>query len=84
MAILAGCDYNVVTVGTFGWWAAFLGGDAKGGKVLYYDSEFVMKHQVNDGNVFSEDSYPPSWVAFGDNGNATGHIRTKKRPRNAS
>jgi len=67
MAILAGCDHNVVTVGTFGRWTAFLGGDAKGGEVLYYDSEFVMKHQVNNGNVVFEDFYPPSWVAFGDN-----------------
>jgi len=65
MAILAGCDHMVMTVGTFGWWAAYLGADAKGGEVVYYDSEFKMDHPNNNGNVVLADYYPERWVAMG-------------------
>ena len=64
MAILAGCHHIILSVGTFGWWAAFLGPDAKGGTVVYYDSEFVMEHKVNNGNVVLSDFYPPNWIAM--------------------
>ena len=66
MAILAGCDHMIMTVGTFGWWAAYLGADARGGEVVHYDSEFVMEHPINKGNVVSKDYYPERWVAMGD------------------
>lgn len=62
MAILVGCDHIVLSVGTFGWWAAYLGADAKGGEVVYYDSEFIMDHRINKGNVVLEDYYPESWM----------------------
>ena len=65
MAVLAGCDHMVMTVGTFGWWAAYLGADAKGGEVVYYDSEFKMEHPTNKGNVVFEDYYPEGWIAMG-------------------
>jgi len=65
MAILAACDHMVITAGSFGWWAAYLGADAKDGEVIYYDSEFVMEHQINKGNVVREDFYPGSWMAMG-------------------
>jgi hypothetical protein len=65
MAILAGCDHMVMTVGSFGFWAAYLGADAKGGEVVYYDSEFKMEHPTNKGNVVLEDYYPEGWVAMG-------------------
>ena len=65
MAILVGCDHMVMTVGTFGWWAAYLGADAKGGEVVYYDSQFKMVHPTNKGNVVLEDYYPEGWVAMG-------------------
>tara|TARA_Y100000389_G_scaffold138216_2_gene135915 strand:- start:3881 stop:7276 length:3396 start_codon:yes stop_codon:yes gene_type:complete len=64
MAILSACDHIILSVGTFGWWAAFLGADAKGGTVLYYDSEFVMEHKINRGNVVLEDFYPHKWIAM--------------------
>ena len=65
MAILAGCDHMVMTVGTFGWWAAYLGADANGGEVVYYDSEFRMEHPCVKGNVVLADYYPERWVAMG-------------------
>lgn len=65
MAILAGCNHMVMTVGTFGFWGAFLGANAKGGEVVYYDSQFKMVHPTNKGNVVLEDYYPEGWVAMG-------------------
>eukprot|EP00284_Hemiselmis_tepida_P017536 CAMPEP_0174923918 /NCGR_PEP_ID=MMETSP1355-20121228/6900_1 /TAXON_ID=464990 /ORGANISM="Hemiselmis tepida, Strain CCMP443" /LENGTH=3102 /DNA_ID=CAMNT_0016169659 /DNA_START=138 /DNA_END=9443 /DNA_ORIENTATION=+ len=65
MAILAACDHMVVTVGSFGWWAAYLGADAKGGEVVYYDSAFDMEHPTNQGNVLLADYFPPGWTAMG-------------------
>lgn len=62
---LATCDHLVLTVGTFGWWAAYLGAGAKGGEVVYYDSEFKMEHPTNKGNVVFEDYYPAGWTAMG-------------------
>lgn len=64
MAVLASCDHVVLTVGTFGWWAAFLGAHRNGGKVVYYKDEFVMEHKVNKGNVVKEDYYPKEWKEF--------------------
>ena len=65
MAILAGCDHMVLTVGSFGWWAAYLGAGAKGGEVVYYDSVYKMKHPTNKGNVVLRDVYPDGWMAMG-------------------
>jgi len=62
MAVLASCDHMILTVGTFGWWAAFLGAHKRGGKVIYYKDEFNMQHQVNKGNVVKEDYYPENWI----------------------
>ena len=69
MAILARCDHIVLTVGTFGWWSAFLGADIRGGEVVYYDSVFDMHHPINKGNVVPEDYYPVGWTALGAGGN---------------
>ena len=65
MAILAACDHIAITCGTFGWWAAYLGADQKGGEVVYYDSGFDMDHPTNRGNVVLVDYYPPGWQQMG-------------------
>lgn len=67
MAILAACDHLILSAGTFGWWAAFLGPDAKGGTVVYHDSEFVLHHRVNKNNVVLSDFYPKNWIAMSSN-----------------
>eukprot|EP00520_Triparma_pacifica_P014801 CAMPEP_0118637014 /NCGR_PEP_ID=MMETSP0785-20121206/2931_1 /TAXON_ID=91992 /ORGANISM="Bolidomonas pacifica, Strain CCMP 1866" /LENGTH=627 /DNA_ID=CAMNT_0006528181 /DNA_START=219 /DNA_END=2103 /DNA_ORIENTATION=+ len=71
MAVLAACDHNIITVGSFGWWTAFLGADAKGGEVVYFDSEFVMDHPINKGNVVVADFYPSEWIPMGGGGEET-------------
>ena len=35
MAILAQCNHIIISTGSFGWWAAFLGADMHGGLVMY-------------------------------------------------
>ena len=65
MALLAACDHHVVSAGTFGWWAAFLGAQT-GGEVVYYDGEFDMEHPTSKRGVVLADYYPEGWVAMGD------------------
>jgi galactoside 2-L-fucosyltransferase 1/2 len=68
MAILSACDHIILSVGTFGFWAAYLGADSReNGTVVYYDSEFVLvKNFKEQGRLQPEDYYPPGWIAIGD------------------
>jgi hypothetical protein len=60
LAILANCDGVVITVGTFGWWGAFL----SRGLVLYYHEEFKMDHRTNKDHVVKTDYYLPTWSGW--------------------
>lgn len=60
MAILSLCDGIILTVGTFGWWAAWLAKDAR---VVYYDNVFKLDHPTNKGKVRYEDHFLPEWSA---------------------
>ena len=58
LALLAACDHNVVSLGTFGWWGAWLAG----GQVLYHQ-EFEPNHRINvDGKAVPADYYPRQWI----------------------
>jgi galactoside 2-L-fucosyltransferase 1/2 len=61
MAILVACDGVIMSLGTFGWWGAYLGG----GSVVYYTEEFDMKHPQNRGHINKDDYYLPSWKGIG-------------------
>jgi len=75
MAILSTCDHIVLSVGTFGWWSAYLGPDSRpGGIVVYYEHEFVVGISTNEGRVQLEDYYPPHWVSIGDNNETTPRV----------
>ena len=54
-AILRRCQHMITSVGSFSWWAAYLGPYQTGGRVLYYD-EWKRAH--------GEDVayFPPEWV----------------------
>ena len=66
MAIMASCVDITMTVGTFGWWAAWLGPHQRGGEVVFYRHEFNLDHAINKGKVVEADYYPSTWTPMGD------------------
>lgn len=65
LVALARCDSIILSVGTFGWWAAFLGPHMRRGTVIYYRDEWNLQHRINMPNrVVTTDYYPPYWLAF--------------------
>jgi hypothetical protein len=67
LAILIECDHMILSVGTFGWWGAYLGADSRlGGECVRYDSEFVEDHVANIGKITIVEYFPPNWIPLGD------------------
>jgi len=60
MAILSLCDGIILTLGSFGWWGAWL---AAGARVVYYSNVFNLDHPTNTGKVSYEDHFMPGWTA---------------------
>ena len=62
MALLAQCNHSVITVGTFGWWGAWLAG----GETLYFN------HPAREGSYWyiynkdPEDHFWPTWIGMDD------------------
>jgi hypothetical protein len=57
MATLAACDHAIITAGTLGWWAAYLGPDARlGGMVVYFAGE-------GDAVESPQEFFPPHWIS---------------------
>eukprot|EP00547_Thalassionema_nitzschioides_P004233 CAMPEP_0194218100 /NCGR_PEP_ID=MMETSP0156-20130528/23014_1 /TAXON_ID=33649 /ORGANISM="Thalassionema nitzschioides, Strain L26-B" /LENGTH=211 /DNA_ID=CAMNT_0038947337 /DNA_START=446 /DNA_END=1081 /DNA_ORIENTATION=- len=59
MAILSFTDHHILSVGSFGWWSAWL---SKPGEVLYYKDAINLNHPTNIGQFISEDYYPDAWT----------------------
>ncbi len=70
------CDHIIMTVGTFGWWAAWIMQHRNNGTVLYYQDM-----QLSPGMHNHADYYPPSWLRYDSRGiyslNETGFSLTK-------
>ena len=61
LALLSACNHSVMTVGTFGWWAAWLAE----GEVVYFDEPYDKETKL--GRRFSSDNYfPTHWIPMGD------------------
>ncbi|CAL1534250.1 unnamed protein product [Lymnaea stagnalis] len=60
-AVLSSCDHGIVSVGTYGWWAAWL----TGGHVIYY-TKFPVEGSHEAIHFVREDYYPPAWIAVDD------------------
>jgi galactoside 2-L-fucosyltransferase 1/2 len=60
LALMAQCEHHVVTIGTFGWWGAWLG--TKAHSITLYHNEFVMTHPNRVNSVKLDDYYPPRWI----------------------
>lgn len=61
---LTQCHHIILSVGTFGWWSAFLGSHQRGGDVIYYHNEFAQNHVINKGKVIPEDYYLQNWISL--------------------
>jgi galactoside 2-L-fucosyltransferase 1/2 len=61
LAILSHCDHMILTVGTFGWWGAWLG---MAENVVYNQDAIVLDHATNRGQIRLEDYYPPMWTGI--------------------
>lgn len=57
MALLSACNHSIITVGTYGWWSAFL----TGGRTVYYKNFPTPSSHI--ASVFDKnDYYPPDWI----------------------
>jgi galactoside 2-L-fucosyltransferase 1/2 len=59
LAVLAACNHTITTVGTFGWWAAFLAGG-----LTIYDATFPAPNTEIASDFRAEDYYPPHWIGL--------------------
>lgn len=59
LAILASCNHTIFTVGSFGWWAAYLAG----GMTVYYKDYPVNGSELSKG-FRAADYFHPSWVGL--------------------
>ncbi len=59
LAILALCDHTIMSVGSFGWWAAWLAG----GTTLYYKN-WPEKYSELYYKVDKESYFPAEWIAL--------------------
>lgn len=59
LALLASCNYSVITTGTFGWWAAWL---VNGITVYYADFPKTGSSLKNRSHI--EEYYPPNWIGI--------------------
>ncbi|KAL3864737.1 hypothetical protein ACJMK2_006394 [Sinanodonta woodiana] len=57
LAVLASCDHVIQTVGSFGWWAAFLAG----GISIYYPHPGRVG-SAGEARYNYEDFFPPNWI----------------------
>lgn len=57
--ILSQCQHGIVSVGSFGWWAAYL----TGGDVIYFKDEFDYKHPKFS-PMNPDDYYPTHWTGL--------------------
>jgi len=59
LAVLAACNHTIITVGSFGWWAAWL----SNGITVYYKNFPRFNSSLADEYVH-EDYYPDKWIAI--------------------
>lgn len=59
IAVLAECDHTIMTVGTFGWWGAWLAG----GNVTYYKNP-AAKGSWWDKKISIVDHFPLDWIGL--------------------
>ena len=63
--LLQSCDHMIMTVGTFGWWAAWLTSQ-RGGTVMYYRDPFIIGSEMYK-MYKRHNHYPEDWLAYDNN-----------------
>lgn len=61
LTLLSSCHHNIISVGTFGWWASYLAR----GEVIYYHPQVNTKTSLGK-NFTRSDFYPPNWRCLTD------------------
>ena len=62
--LMQSCDHVIMTVGTFGWWAAWMMSQ-RGGNVMYYRRLFTFGSHIH--KKFSRHShFPGHWLSYGN------------------
>ena len=59
---MSSCDHMIMTVGTFGWWAAWMTSQ-RSGDVLYYQHPF-KEDSTLDSSFNIHDMFPSRWLAY--------------------
>lgn len=70
LSVLAACRHNIVTLGTYGWWGAWLGpgSDSTNRTIVYFGNEHRLDHprvkkRLQEGTLpIKGDRYPAGWV----------------------
>lgn len=60
MAVLTLCNHTIMSIGTYGWWAAYLAG----GTTVYYNNHPVPGTRLAR-SFRVEDFYLPEWIGMG-------------------
>ncbi|GFO08980.1 galactoside 2-alpha-l-fucosyltransferase [Plakobranchus ocellatus] len=71
LCALAACRHVIMSVGTFGWWAGWLGG----GDVIYYTNQYALGSTKGKG-FSTEDFFPLHWIGIGDSENSQSLVQT--------
>lgn len=59
MAVLSLCEHSIITVGSFGWWAAWLAN----GVTTYY-KDWPRRESILAMTTRHEDYFPPTWIGL--------------------
>ena len=63
--LMQSCDHMIMTVGTFGWWAAWMTSH-RGGDVMYYRDPFTAG-SFKYGHFDRAKRFPGHWLTYGNN-----------------
>lgn len=60
-SVLVACQNMILSLGTFGWWSAFLKDKTQNSDIIYQYDQFIMTHPINQNRILLQDYYPVSW-----------------------
>lgn len=64
MELLSLCDHVIVTVGTYGWWSAYLNRIRNSNAIVLYYKDWPRNGSELDRITSHEDYFPPEWIGL--------------------